>query len=138
VPRRSGLLVLAGPALAALGVAAYLVPLFAGRLPRTLWVTPWPAVAAVVLGVVVAAALALRRRRTATLVALAVAGALALLLVVGIPLATRLPHPGDAAAALEPGTQAPELSLPSTDGGTLALSSLRGSRVVLVFHRGHF
>ena len=35
---------------------------------------------------------------------------------------------------LEPGDDAPEFSLPDTDGGTVSLSALRGQRVIVYFY----
>jgi hypothetical protein len=36
------------------------------------------------------------------------------------------------------GSMAPDFELPSSAGGTLRLSSLRGKNVVLVFYRGYW
>ncbi len=36
------------------------------------------------------------------------------------------------------GTMAPDFELPSTAGGNIRLSSLRGKNVVLVFYRGYW
>jgi cytochrome oxidase Cu insertion factor (SCO1/SenC/PrrC family) len=36
------------------------------------------------------------------------------------------------------GTKAPDFELPDASGGRLALSSLRGKTVVLVFYRGYW
>lgn len=37
-----------------------------------------------------------------------------------------------------PGNLAPDFELPSAEGGSLKLSSVRGKNVVLVFYRGHW
>jgi peroxiredoxin Q/BCP len=127
---------LAGPLLVIAILAAYVGLLYGGKLPRSLWVAPWPALVAVAAGVALALAAALARRRPAGWVGLGVTVALALVFVVGLPRATRLPPP--APGSLTRGAAAPDFTLPSTSGGELTLSALRGGRVVLVFHRGHW
>jgi cytochrome oxidase Cu insertion factor (SCO1/SenC/PrrC family) len=63
--------------------------------------------------------------------------ALALLLVGGgfIAWKMRLPKPQSSYVDLQP---APDFTLNDQDGKPLALSSLRGSPVVLIFYRGYW
>ena len=63
--------------------------------------------------------------------------ALALLLVLGglVAWKMRLPKPQSGFADLQP---APDFTLNDQDGKPFALSSLRGSNVVLVFYRGYW
>jgi hypothetical protein len=126
---------LAGPLLAVLAIAAYLVPLYLGRLPRSMWVTPWPQWIVLGLGVAVALVMALRRRRASGWIALGVTLLLGVGLVVLLPLGTRLPA---APGAVAVGSVPPDFTLPSTAGGEVTLSAQRGRKVVLVFHRGHW
>ncbi len=127
---------LLGPVLVVASLASYVALLFGGRLPRGLWLVPWPFLAGASVGIVVALWAALRRRRRAAWLGFALAVILVVGFVLGVPLATRLPPvDGD---TLAPGAAAPDFTLPSTDGRDLTLSSLRGRRVALVFHRGHW
>ena len=122
-----------GPLVAVMAIAAYSGLVYLGWLPRALWVTPWPMLAALAVALAVAVRDARRRRRYAALVTTAL---LAAAFVVGTPLATRLPDAPRAPTAV--GATPPDFTLPSTQGPPIALSSLRGHKVVLVFHRGHW
>jgi hypothetical protein len=127
---------LLGPLLVIAGIAAYIVPLRMGLLPRALFVFPWPTYLGIAAGVALALALAVRRRRrVGPWAAAGVALLLGALFVVGLPRGTHLPP---AAGSFAPGTALPDFTLPSSDGGEVTLSALRGQRVVLVFHRGHW
>jgi hypothetical protein len=125
-----------GPLLVVAALASYVALLFAGWLPRALWLVPWPFLVAAGAGVALALRSALRTRRRSAWVGLTVAVILVLAFGFGLPVATRLP-PVDG-GALAQGAQAPDFTLPSTDGHDLTLSSLRGRTVALVFHRGHW
>jgi cytochrome oxidase Cu insertion factor (SCO1/SenC/PrrC family) len=61
----------------------------------------------------------------------------ALLLLAAVGWSQTGPSPTDLKRVV-PGVVAPDFELPSSAGGTLKLSSLRGKNVVLVFYRGYW
>ena len=60
------------------------------------------------------------------------------LLLFAIACWAQTPHPPTDLNRVLPGTVAPDFELPSSAGGNLKLSSLRGKIVVLVFYRGYW
>ncbi len=59
------------------------------------------------------------------------------MLAVGLAYAQAPQSPSDL-NRITPGVVAPDFELPSSRGGKLKLSSLRGKNVVLVFYRGYW
>jgi hypothetical protein len=132
----TGVRLLLGPALVIASVASYGALLFGGWLPRGLWQVPWPFELGAAVGFALALVAALRNRRRAAWIGLGLTAALGLAFVTGVPLATALPPV--ASGTLARGTVAPDFTLPSTGGGVLTLSALRGRKVAVVFHRGYW
>jgi hypothetical protein len=128
----AGRLAIAGTALAAGTIAAYILLLDYATIRNR----PWLYVAGLAAATAVTALAVSRRRTAGTFAAL---GACALLLAAGTFfnfVAARLPAP---APVLRVGEPAPDFTLPDAGGRPISLAEYRGrAPVVLVFYRGHW
>jgi cytochrome oxidase Cu insertion factor (SCO1/SenC/PrrC family) len=111
----------------------------AGKLPLGLRDNPWPMEIVAALATVATIVLAVFAYRQKRARAVATAGAVLATLSTGIffllvhVASYELPPPSRELAA---GTAAPDFTLPDEAGSPVALASLRGQKVLLVFYRG--